>query len=191
VHGAMLRTSILNPEHGTVEAWYWQKKNPVPYKHDQYRIFGGPYSLVGIDEVNLYSSDARLHFALFFGEEPPPFIPPHLVDVQSKADGRVGYRIPSPNGHWIHVAGVWDRRGIAGTKDRVRLYVNGKIVAASRARNWGTTPCGRRVSARPAGACFIDVAGCNDSCANAFAVDNLKVWSYAKTDFSDRRKGGL
>lgn len=191
VHGAMLRASILNPERGAVEAWYRQMKNPVPYRHDQYRVFGGPYSLAGIDEVNLYSSDGRLHFALFFGEEPPPFVPPHLVDVRSTADGRVGYRIPSPSGHWIHVAGVWDRRGISGTKDRVRLYVNGKIVATSRSRNWGTTPCGRRVSARPAGACFIDVAGCNDTCANAFAVDNLKVWNYAKTDFSDRFKAGF
>jgi hypothetical protein len=31
------------------------------------------------------------------------------------------------------------------------------------------------VSARPAGACLIEVAGCNDACANTFAVDNLKV----------------
>jgi hypothetical protein len=56
VHTAMLRASILNPEHGAVEAWYRQDKDPVPGEHDQYRIFGGPYSLVGIDEVNLYSS---------------------------------------------------------------------------------------------------------------------------------------
>ena len=36
------------------------------------------------------------------------------------------------------------------------------------------------------GACFIDVAGCDDKCANTFAVDNLEVWNYAKTDYSDR-----
>jgi hypothetical protein len=188
VHTAMLRSSILNPEHGAIEVWYRQEKIPVPLEHDQYRIFGGPYSLVGIDEVNLYGSDARLHFALFFGEEPRPFVPPHLVDVRSLADGALGYRTSALTGRWIHVAGVWDRKGIAGTTDKVRLYVNGRVVAAAKARDWGTTPCGRRVAARPGGACFIDVAGCNDACANSFAVDNLKVWNYAKTNYSKRFK---
>jgi len=103
-----------------VEAWSWQVKDTVPGQHDQYRIFGGPYSLVGIDEVNLYSS-GRLHFALFFSEEPPPFVPPHLVDVRSVADGVKGYPISALNGQWIHVAGVSDRKGIAGTTDAVSV----------------------------------------------------------------------
>ena len=120
VHTATLRASTLNPEHGAVEAWYRQVKDTVPGQHDQYRIFGGPYSLVGIDEVNLYSS-GRLHVALFFSEEPPPFVPPHLVDVRSVADGVKGYPISALNGQWIHVAGVWDRKGIAGTTDAVSV----------------------------------------------------------------------
>ena len=37
---------------------------------------------------------------------------------------------------------------------------------------------------------MTDVAGCNDTCADTFAVDNLKLWNYAKTDFSDRFKEG-
>jgi hypothetical protein len=28
----------------------------------------------------------------------------------------------------MHLAGVWDRKGIAGSSDTVRLYVNGKVV---------------------------------------------------------------
>jgi hypothetical protein len=32
------------------------------------------------------------------------------------------------------------------------------------------------------------VAGCNDKCARAFAVDDVKVWNYAKTDYSLERK---
>ena len=192
IHAALLRTSILNPEHGAVEAWYRQKGDPVPSKHNPHRIFGGPYSLTGVDEVELYaqdrldSDDPRLHFAVWFGEEPPPSTPAKFVAVRSLADRGLGYRISALNGRWIHVAGVWDRRGIGGSIDTVRLYVDGEVVAAARAKNWGTTPCGRRVSARPAGACFIDVAGCNDTCAGRFSVDNLKVWSYAKTDYGDR-----
>jgi hypothetical protein len=196
VHTAVLRESILNPEHGAVEAWYRQRSNPVPFEHNPHRIFGGPYSLTGVDEVMLFSQDRldsgdpRLHFELFFGQEPPPFVPAHIVAARSLVDGRRGYRISRLNGHWIHIAGVWDRQGIAGTSDTIRLYVNGKVVARSKATNWGTTPCGRRVSARPAGACFLDVAGCNDVCAGTFAVDDLKLWNYAKTDFSNRFQEG-
>ena len=190
-HTALLRESILNPQHGAVEAWYRQASDPVPYRHNPHRIFGGPYSLTGVDEVQLFSQDRldsgdpRLHFSVFFGEEPPPFTEPHVVAVRSLADGRQGYPISALNRSWIHVAGVWDRNGIAGTADTVRLYVNGEVVAASRARGWGIIPCASR---RPAGQwrCFTDVAGCNDTCANVFAVDNLKLWNYAKTEYSDR-----
>ena len=195
VHTALLRVSILNPERGAVEAWYRQASDPVPYLHNPHRIFGGPYSLTGVDEVQLFSQDQldsgdpRLHFSVFFGPEPPPFTQPRVVAARSLVDGQEGYPISALNGSWIHVAGVWDRSGIAGSPDTVRLYVNGEVVAASRARNWGTTPCAGR---RPAGQwrCFTDVAGCNDTCVDAFAVDNLKLWSYAKTDYGDRFEEG-
>jgi len=191
VHTVLLRDSILSPERGAVEAWYRQASDPVPSRHNPHRIFGGPYSLTGVDEVQLFSQDQldsgdpRLHFSVFFGHEPPPFTEPHVVAVRSLVDGRQGFPISALNGSWIHVAGAWDRSGIAGSADTLRLYVNGEVVAVSRARNWGTTPCANR---RPAGQwrCLTDVAGCNDTCVNAFAVDNLKLWNYAKTDYSDR-----
>ena len=195
MHTALLRNSILNPEGGAVEAWYRQESDPVPFKHNPHRIFGGPYSLTGIDEVNLFSQDSldsgdpRLHFTLFFGDEPPPFTPAHVVAVRSLVDGVEGYPISDLNGRWIHIAGVWDRRGIGGSSDTVRLYVDGDLVAASQASDWGITPCASR---RPAGQwrCFTDIAGCNDTCEDTFAVDNLKLWNYAKTDYSDRFEEG-
>jgi hypothetical protein len=190
VHTAVLRESVLNPEHGAVEAWYRQTSDPVPYVHNPHRIFGGPYSITGIDEVNLFSQDRldngdpRLHFSLFFGVEPPPFTPAHLVAVHSVVDGIEGYRISSLNGQWIHVAGVWDRSGIAGTQDTIRLYVNGQVVATSQDTSWGSATCDKRLAG--VDRCYTDVAGCNDTCADTFAVDNLKLWDYAKTDYSDR-----
>jgi hypothetical protein len=39
--------------------------------------------------------------------------------------------------------------------------------------------------------CFLDIAGCNDTCADTFSVDNLKVWDYAKADFGDRFQEGF
>jgi hypothetical protein len=190
VHAALLHDTILSPEHGAVEAWYRQTSDPMPFVHNPHRIFGGPYSLWGVDEVNLFSMDLfdsrdpRLHFRTFFGG-------PHEVYARSLTDGVEGYRISALNGQWIHVAGVWDRSGIAGTQDRVRLYVNGQVVAASQASDWGTVPCASRPADDPPTACFIDVAGCNDTCADTFAEDNLKVWDYAKTDYSDRFQEGF
>jgi uncharacterized membrane protein len=189
VHTAVLRQSILNPERGAIEAWYRQASDPVPFAHNPHRIFGGAYSITGIDEANLFSWDQfdsgnpRLHFSLFFNVEPPPFTPAHLVGVHSLVDGAEGYRISQFNGSWIHVAGVWDRSGIAGTSDTIRLYVNGAVVATSHDASWGTATCDKRLAGTDR--CFTDVAGCNDTCADTFAVDELKLWDYAKTDYTD------
>src|SRR5262245_37700006 len=73
VHTAELRKSILNPEHGSIEAWYWQKKDPVPFVDNPHRIFAGGYNLGGAGDVNLQvqdrvdSGDPRLLFSIFFG----------------------------------------------------------------------------------------------------------------------------
>jgi hypothetical protein len=190
IHTALLRDAIMSPERGTVEAWYRQGSDPVPFGHDPHRIFGGPYSLVGVNEVNLYvqddidSSDPRLEFTVFFGQEPCPFVEAYVVPALSLVDGGKGVPISSHNGRWIHVAGVWDRNGIAGTTDTVRLYVDGTLVAATQVNDWGTTTCDQRLPG--ADRCISDVVGCNDTCADKFVVDNLKIWDYAKTDFSDR-----
>jgi hypothetical protein len=181
VHTALLRKSILNPEHGTIEAWYWQKKNPVAFVDNPHRIFAGDYSLGGAGDVNLFvmdrfgNGDPRLHFSIFFGRNVPR---PRIIWARSVVDHRIGYPISSFTGQWIHVAAAWDRNGIAGSTDTVRLYVNGKIVAVSHKRNWGRVTCGMRKVR-----CWDDVVGCNDTCARTFGVDDLKIWDYAKTDF--------
>jgi hypothetical protein len=195
VHTALLRDDIMSPERGTVEVWYRQESDPVPYSHNPHRIFGGPYSLVGLDEVNLYNQDAfdsgdpRLHFSVWFGEEPSPHTQPQTVAARSLADGADGVPISQYNGRWIHVAGVWDRNGIDGSTDTVRLYVDGQVVAASQESDWGATTCSHRLPG--VDRCFLDVAGCNDTCADTFSEDNLKVWDYAKTDFGDRFQEGF
>ena len=185
IHTALLRRSVLNPEHGTIDAWYRQTSDPEPYVHNPHRIFGGPYSMARSDvelfvQKQIYSPDARLDFGVSFRRGDAG-----LVFADSLADGGVGYPISALNGTWIHVAAVWDRQGIDGTSDTVRLYVNGKLVAASRESDWGTSWCR---SARTHLGCFIDVVGCNDTCARKFAVADLRIWDYAKTDFSSARR---
>jgi hypothetical protein len=182
VHTAELRKSILNPEHGAIDAWYWQKKDPEPFVDNPHRIFAGGYNLGGAGDVNLQvqdrldSGDPRLLFSIFFGRNKAQ---PTIIWARSIEDHRIGYPITKFTGQWIHVAAAWDRRGIDGSTDTVRMYVNGQVVAVSHKRNWGRVTCGMRKVR-----CWDDVVGCNDTCAGTFAVDELRIWDYAKTDFS-------
>src|SRR5262249_25045556 len=97
-------------------------------------------------------------------------------------DGLPGYDITAYNNSWIHLAGVWDRQGIAGTTDTMRLYLNGVEVASTTQNGWGTTV-----------GTVADIDGGNDAdIVGKFSIDNLKLWSGAKTDFSDRfGEGGV
>jgi hypothetical protein len=86
------------------------------------------------------------------------------------------HNISALNGTWIHLAGVWDRNGIGGSSDVMRLYLDGQVVAASQLANWGT------VVGQTA-----DIGGANDyNIAGQFALDNLKIYDVALTDFSHR-----
>jgi len=152
----------LNPERGTIEAWYKQNSDPVAFDHGVYRIFDGSYGLgSGIGMTSeVPSGPPALYFGLDFGG----------------TNVGVSTNISAFNGSWIHVAGVWDRNGIASSTDKVRLYVNGAKVAANSSGAWGTTV-----------GMLADIAGGNDqNIAGQFAVDNLKVWDGPITDFSHR-----
>jgi hypothetical protein len=158
VHTTLLRKSILNPEHGAIEAWYWQKKDPEPFKDNPHRIFAGGYNLGGAGDVNLQvqdrvdSGDPRLLFSIFFGRNKAN---PTIIWARSVVDHRIGFPISSYTGQWIHVAAAWDRKGIEGSSDTIRLYVNGKVVAISHKRNWGGSPA----------ACARSAAGMTSSAA--------------------------
>ena len=181
VHTALLRKSVAKPERGTIEAWYMQKKDPVPFVDNPHRIFAGGYNLGGAGDVNLQvqdrvdTGDPRLLFSIFFGRNNGHS---PIIWARSVADHRIGFPISKYNGRWIHVAAAWDRRGIDGSTDTIRVYVNGAVVAVSHKSSWGRVTCGMR-----AVRCWDDVVGCNDTCARTFAVDDLKIWDYAKTEF--------
>lgn len=165
--------AVINSERGTVEAWFNEYQTPLPYEHNCYRIFDGPFGLgysvwLHCDD---YNGQPRLQFDVFMGGT--------QVSARSLADGQPGYSMIGRENTWLHVAGVWDRSGIAGGLDCVRLYVNGLLVAANTANNWGT-----HVDQN------ADIAGGNDFIAHCFAVDNLKIWRSAKTNFADRLTEG-
>lgn len=81
-----------------------------------------------------------------------------------------------PNDQWIHLAAVWDRSGIDETSETMRMYVDGEKVASGTYTDWGTSV-----------GYWADICGGNDqNIADKFAMDELKIWNFAKTHFSGR-----
>ncbi|MBT7064673.1 MAG: LamG domain-containing protein [Verrucomicrobia bacterium] len=150
---------ILDPSQGTIEVWVHQVADPVGYSHNPHRIFDGSFGLGSGMALQTYE-DKGLRFHLNFGG----------------TTALLTNDISSLNGTWVHVAGVWDVDGIKGSNDKIRLYVNGQMVASGTSAEWGSTVGSR-----------ADIASGNDgNIAGKFYVDNLKLFDYARTDFSNR-----
>ncbi len=77
----------------------------------------------------------------------------------------------------VHVAAVWDFSGIGGGPNTIRIYTNG-VAAISVSP---TTP----MTFKPNGTMRLGVSWDNTR-AYLGVIDNLKIWNYAKTNFSDR-----
>ncbi|MGD8454054.1 MAG: hypothetical protein PVJ57_19750 [Phycisphaerae bacterium] len=82
-------------------------------------------------------------------------------------------------GEWHHLAIVWDKVGIGGSGECVRVYIDGVVCGANTSNAWGDTPdVGNRHT--------IGKGEGFDDGTPAFVIDNIKVWDYGKWDFSDR-----
>jgi hypothetical protein len=156
---------VINPDRGCIEFWFYYTNEPKGYQYGVYRCFDGPYGLgSGIaihSTAPIDGTPNRLTFGISLGGQ----------------GSSVAYRLAKiPMRRWVHIAAVWDREGIENSKDAIRLYVDGRAVAAKQGAGWGNT----------AGA-KADIAGGNDGkIAGKFRMDDLKIWRVAKTDFSDR-----
>jgi len=161
VHALTLRdlSTVLNPEHGTIAVWLNEKTHPVADTNGIYRIFDGTYGFDSPLSIQ-HSHDGNLYVNVKFGGS-------ENVIMEEFA--------PKLN-EWTHVAAVWNRSGIDGTDDTVRLYVNGVEIGAIQSSSWGISFDGNRA----------DIAGGNDFMADRFALDNLVIYNDTKTDFSDR-----
>ena len=88
-------------------------------------------------------------------------------------------------GRLYHIALVWDIHGIDGSSDTARLYIDGNLIAASTVQynpiaGHGLGYIGRIQNQTPGW----------DDCYGKLTFDNVKIWGYAKTDFSDRFNEG-
>jgi hypothetical protein len=85
----------------------------------------------------------------------------------------------------VHFGYVWDKEGIDGTSETLRLYIDGVLIIAQAAKLTKTDNMQKfmYIGSRPNRDRW-------DHHYNAVkgVIDNLKIWNYAKTDFSDRFK---
>jgi concanavalin A-like lectin/glucanase superfamily protein len=171
--GVEVPPEMLNPVQGCYEMWFKsQVTRPVAYQYGRLQWLdqsadgaGGTMQLVW-DDGTPYGGvvnqlDVKIGDTIFF-------TPSQLT-------------FTAEIGRHYHIALVWDVNGIDGTNDTVRVYMDGTLLGASTesydpiAGN-GIGNIGRIQNKTP---------GWED-CFGKLTFDNLKIWNYAKTDFSDR-----
>lgn len=166
VHNLVLNNlpSLLNPERGAIECFFFQNSSPIAYRHNPHRIFDGPYGFLsdmGFVSVD-YNEDGKTNSLTFY------------LDLGSPTPVSVNYMtFGSYNGKWVHIAAAWDRSGIGSSEETMQLFINGTKVASTTEKGWGTV-FGQRA----------DIAGGNDNdIARQFYVDEMKIYDFAKTSF--------
>lgn len=89
------------------------------------------------------------------------------------------------NGALVHYAVAWDKDGIDGGSDTLKLFIDGVARGSSSAAIGSMTGAISRLN--------IGVYLTGNLISSQSIFDNVKIYDYAKTDFSDRfnERGGL
>ncbi|MBI4979845.1 MAG: hypothetical protein HZC28_20365 [Spirochaetes bacterium] len=160
-------------DRGTFEAWIVPKISTLaPFSYGAIGIFNGNYGWDNDIMLTWGDSDATGGLTAYFyfsGEGQP-------------ASLRVKEETPfvATIGQAYHIAMVWDRSGIDGSTDTVRVLRDGVIIASS-TQQWAT-------GARTLPNNSVAIGGCGPDGNNydKVIVDNVKIYNYAKSDFSNR-----
>jgi hypothetical protein len=172
-HNVVLRnvSQVINSEHGCIEFWYYQKEDPLHFSYGIYRLWDGYAGLGG--KLTFWAANAGTVGGLFNFEI--TVNPTTIISLQYNPGGDVRNN-HDLNNRWIHLAVVWNINGIGNSNNTMQIYLDGNVVASGQEGDWGDLNSE-----------VIDICGGNDEgIADKFSMDNLKVWNYAKTDFSDR-----
>lgn len=161
---------------GCVEVWIKAKVDfPPPvvegggYLFDIANSTSMPFNLVR----GIAGNDGKVYFY-------------HYIDVDSGSGPAVGIiseNFSWQNGDLVHMAFSWNRDGINGTSDTMRIYQDGVLKASS------TMQFFAEVGGADVKDLYIGVCGTrtqHDQSGNYYVIDNIKIWDYAKIDFSDR-----
>ena len=161
-------------ERGTIELWINPKvPAPVPYQYGIFGFIGTPYHWAfGVPKsgnINLSWGDTVTGSGLM---GTVLFDSAHAAHTPAEAAQFVATPFTP-----FHVAIAWDIAGIDGSNDTVRVYRD-NILVGSTTDLWD-----------PSGTEKYDLIlgyGPDSQGYDKFITDNIKIWNYAKTNFSDR-----
>ena len=161
-------------ERGTVSLWIVPKvPEPVPYQYGMFALIGqsqtGPRAPHGRGNVYLDWGDGVTGQGFFGGVQ--------FDDVFAQTPDEPTQFIAAV-GTPIHAAICWDIDGIDGGNETVRVYRDGQVV--------GTTTTAWNPNGAVLQDCFYLGVNPDSQGYNKWISDNIIVWDYAKTDFSDR-----
>lgn len=186
----------LTPERGTIEFWFKFRYGAETFNHAYFLLSGNQFvahrtdctyftdTLISITWYGWNYGSWGKRFSFGLGKDPDWSREVHTPDFSAGPGGYLAFN----DGDLMHFAAVWDVNGIAGSSDTMRLYINGNV-EASGTETWPvTSPFDRYLWVGSA-------PNCNswDHFYNAVkgVTDNLMIWNYAKTDFSDRFEEGF
>ena len=198
---ADISQTTLSPERGTIEFWFKFRYDSSTFNHAYF--FQSGASLAGHlpgywSDTCPYNEDMGLSAGwngwdygsygkrFFFDLNWPGAEPGQRVSASAWTpdfSAAPGGAYDFSDGTLMHFGFVWDASGIDGGPDTLRIYVNGSIAATS-TETWPTEPAfdpylyvGSMSNCDPWDTFYNAVKG---------VTDNLVIWNYAKTDFSDR-----
>ena len=156
---------------GTVELWVNPKvTNPVAFSYGVFPLFG-----------NTFGTNSHVYIAWGDGTSGVGFYGSVNFDGTGHQTEPYESQYVATIGVPFHVAICWDVEGIDGTSNTVRVYRNGTLINTSDA-TWDANDTTHNYDG-----CTLGM-GPDSGGYDKYIVDNIKVWNYAKTNFSDRFK---
>jgi hypothetical protein len=186
---------LLDPNEGAIELWYKPHFNQDDGSADIYVIGGFKDRIDEPYNVNRCAeADTRSSFLLgplaWTGWRPYWYVDINQFDENDTRTFHLRVStLPNFNAdEWLHFGIVWKSDGIdaMGGKTLI-LFINGEEAASSSVQFNPQFPFQKYLIVGGSRGCSFN---CNTAlkCYSGASgdIDNLKVWSYAKTDFSDR-----
>ena len=158
--GADFPTSSVDPDSGSIEMWARFYDIPTPYSHGVYGFINANHWSHNVLSFTWYNPDL-LQFVLSFNGTG--------VVAQTYGFAPELY-VP------MHLACVWNRNGIEGSGDFMRIYVNNILVASNSSENtWG--------SDNTSGDFRVATTWDNNFSDDRYSLENIKIWEESKTSF--------
>ena len=165
-----------NMKAGAIEYWYLSNSTEITREAEYLAGINDPtYSKINLGSAMYwdagYNGNCGLYFGIYDGTSN------HSIQTGTVPNANITFSTTEPT----HLAFVWDWDGINGSADTMRVYRDGVLLLSSQ----------DVMAAWDDSVTEYMIAGTGDyrptwHTAPNGKVDNLKIWNYSKTDFSDR-----